>query len=410
MEEQLNWLISVDDHLVEPAHLWQTWLPQEYKDRGPRLTRKEDGADYWEFEGTSYPTYGLNAVDLRGEFSPGPVSYDILRPGAYDPVPRIEDMNRDGVLASLIFPSTFPRFCGQTFSEAKDKDLGLACLRAYNDWMIDEWCASAPGRFIPMILIPLFDGRLAREEVLRCAGKGAKAVAFSENTSALGFPSIHDKDGYWDPFLDAVNETGMPICMHIGSSSKLPTTSPDAPMIITVALTPLNAFYTACDWLFSGLFTRFPNVKICLSEGGIGWVPYLLERLDYTMKRHGSWASKSDFKIDFSSGQSEASAGGTVVNTDYLPSELFRDHVFGCFISGEQHGIKSIDEIGVDNIMIETDFPHSDSSWPNSIELAHESLRKLSKEDTYKILQGNARRVFDFEPALPPVLSAPKHG
>lgn len=401
-EEQVNWLISVDDHIVEPAHLWQSWIPDRYKESAPRLTRKEDGADYWEFEGKAYPTLGLNAVDLRGEFNPGPVSYEVLRPGAYDPVPRLRDMDQDGVLASLVFPSTFPRFCGQTFSEAKDKELGLACLRAYNDWMLEEWCGAAPGRFIPMILIPLFDAHLARDEVLRCAAKGAKAIAFTENPAALGFPSIHDKDGYWDPLFAAADETRMPLCMHIGSSSKLPTTSEDAPMIVTIALTPLNAFYTACDWLFSGLFSRFQNLKICLSEGGIGWVPYLLERLDYTMERHGPWASKADFSVDFSEGKSVMREQSHLLDIKRLPSELFREHVFGCFISGERHGIKSIDEIGTDNVMIETDYPHSDSSWPNSIELARDSLKGLPPEDAYKILQGNARRLFDFEPAEPP--------
>ncbi|WP_231127484.1 amidohydrolase family protein, partial [Mycobacterium colombiense] len=132
----------------------------------------------------------------------------------------------DHVIAGLNFPF-FPRFCGQMFAHLGDRDLGLTCVRAYNDFVIDEWCAAAPGRYIPMVIIPLWDTRLAVEETLRCAGKGAKAIAFSENLHPLGFPSIHS--GAWDDFFAAVNETKMPLCTHIGSSSVSPTTSPDAP-------------------------------------------------------------------------------------------------------------------------------------------------------------------------------------
>jgi predicted TIM-barrel fold metal-dependent hydrolase len=407
VDERLQWLISVDDHLIEPGHIWQKWLPEKYREDGPRLVRKEDGADYWQFAGKTYATLGLNAIDLRGEFNPNPVSYDVLRPGCYDPAARIEDMDRDGVLASLVFPSTFPRFCGQTFSEANDKDLGLACIRAYNDWMVEEWSGAAPGRFIPMVIVPLWDPTLARDEVLRCAEKGAKAVAFSENPAALGLPSIHDKGRYWDPLFEATNDTGMPLCMHIGSSSKLPSTSEDSPLIVTIALTPLNAFYTACDWLFSGLFLRFPQLKICLSEGGIGWIPYLLERCDYAMERHGGWASKGDFKIDLEAGQVEIKEGGALVSNSKLPSELFREHIFGCFIS-DQHGVDSLEKIGIDNVMIETDYPHSDSSWPNSIEIARKALAGRTDKEVYKVLQGNACRVFNFEPAPIPAVQGTK--
>src|SRR5262249_49067034 len=152
-----------------------------------------------------------------------------MRAGCYDPVARLADMNVDGVLASLCFPS-FPRFCGQVFHETKDKELALLCVRAYNDWMIEEWCGSAPGRFIPLTLIPLWDPRLAVAEIERCKAKGASGFCFSEGPSALGLPSLYDAGRYWDPVLRAAEHTGMVVCTHIGSSSRMPTTAPDCPM------------------------------------------------------------------------------------------------------------------------------------------------------------------------------------
>src|SRR5690606_3183787 len=122
-----------------------------------------------------------------------------------------------GILASLCFPS-FPRFCGQIFAEANDKDLALLCVQAYNDWMIDEWCASAPGRFIPLVIMPLWDPPAAAREIERCAAKGATALAFSENPEPLGLPTIHDLGRYWDPLLAAAEAANMVICMHVGSS------------------------------------------------------------------------------------------------------------------------------------------------------------------------------------------------
>jgi predicted TIM-barrel fold metal-dependent hydrolase len=235
-------------------------------------------------------------------------------------------------------------------------------------------------------------------EIERCAAKGAKAVIFSENPAMLGLPSIHDKARYWDPVFAAASDTGLPVCIHIGSSSKLPATSSDNPLIVTLALTPMNAMVTCVDWLFSGNFERHANLKLCLSEGGIGWIPYVLERCDYTLDRQGAWAAKGDFSLDLAGGKVEAKEDSESREFDLIPSQLFRERVFGCFID-DIHGVDCLDAIGVDNVMIETDYPHTDSSWPNSIATAHKRLAGRRDEEIYKILQGNAKRVFDFEPA-----------
>src|SRR4051794_2499288 len=147
-ELNLDWLISVDDHILEPPHLWVDRVPAKDRDRAPRLVRDGD-AEYWTYDGKKMPSSGLSAVagKSKEEFSPEPVTYDEMRPGCYDPKARIEDMDRAGILASLCFP-TLPRFCGQLFMEASDREFGFVCLQAYNDWLFEEWCAAAPGRFI----------------------------------------------------------------------------------------------------------------------------------------------------------------------------------------------------------------------------------------------------------------------
>src|SRR6202789_2363667 len=217
-EPTAEWLISVDDHVLEPGHVWQDRMAAKHRDQAPRLVRDAEG-EAWLYEGRRMVTPGLGAVagKTREEFSFEPITYDQMRPGCYDSVARLEDMDRAGVLASMCFPS-FPRFCGQVFNEAKDRELALLCVQAYNDWMIDEWCGRAPGRYIPLTLIPLWDPVLAAAEVRRTAAKGSRAVSFSENPAMLGLPTIQSRDGHWDPLMAACEETETIVCMHIGSS------------------------------------------------------------------------------------------------------------------------------------------------------------------------------------------------
>ena len=401
----LDWLVSVDDHVLEPPHVWQDRLPAKFKEAGPRIVNDADG-EAWVFEGKRKPTTGLSAAagKKREDFSPLPITYADMRPGCYEPNARIEDMNRAGVLASLSFPS-FPRFCGQEFTEAEDRELGLLCVQAYNDWMIEEWCGAAPDRLIPLVILPLWDPGLAAREIERTAAMGAKAIAFSENAYELGLPSIHDRSGYWEPMIAAANDTGMPLCMHLGSSSRLPATSPDMPMLGVIALSPVASTAAACiDWLFSPWLSKYENLKLCLSEGGIGWIPYVIERCDHVVEVQRGWAAKDGFSADDylkGWGGDESNSGG--LDLSVMPSELFRKHIFGCFIE-DPFGVASIEKIGVDNVMIETDYPHTDSTWPNCIEVAHKELAGLSDEVKRKVMQTNASRVFNFALPEPPAI------
>jgi predicted TIM-barrel fold metal-dependent hydrolase len=396
----LDWLISVDDHVLEPPNVWTDRVPSKDRDRAPRLVVDDDGMDFWVYDGKRMPSSGLSAVvgKSKEEFSPEPVPYSEMAPGCYDAEARVQDMDRAGILASLCFPSV-TRFCGQLFYEASDRDFGLVCLKAYNDWMIEEWCGAAPGRYIPLILIPLWDPRLAVKEMERCAAKGATTFAFSENPEPLGLPTIHDKDGYWEPVMAAANDLEMVASMHVGSSSTLPQICKDAPFMANLTWGATRTSGTMLSFLFSGLFQRYPNLKIALSEGEAGWMPYFLERAEQVLDKQRHWVKKGVKFMEH--------AGSSGVDLDTLDIRgTFRDHIFGCIIDDE-HAIASIElgHIPEDNIMCETDYPHSDTTWPDSIQVIKNRIGHLPEETQYKILRGNAERLYRFTPAEPPVLA-----
>ena len=406
---QLNieWLVSADDHVVEPPNLWVDRVPSKLRDKAPHLV-KENGQEYWWFDGKPRPARGLEVTAGKRfeEYSPIPLTYEEMRPGCYDPAARIKDMDEGGILASITFPS-FPRFAGQVFSEIADRELGFACIQAWNDWMIDEWCAYAPGRFIPMVMIPFWDTRLATSEIERCAGKGARCITFSENPAPLGWPSFHDPNRYWDPVFAACAETNLVINMHGGSSSSLPKTSEDMPFMQALVWGMMTLPPGTClDFIFSGIFLRHPKLKICLSEGGIGWMPTLLERCERVYDRHRFWASKYNVQHDGRQGTVEEL--DTIVDSfeGRRPVDLFKEHIYGCFFE-DYSGVREMRHLDLlDNIVIETDYPHSDTTWPHSIEIAHRQLEGLTQEQADKILIGNACKLYRFEPIPPARLSA----
>jgi predicted TIM-barrel fold metal-dependent hydrolase len=399
MKDELNldWLISVDDHILEPPHLWVDRVAAKDRDKAPHQ-EVVDGLECWVYDGKRFPSSGLSAVvgKSKEEFSPEPLPYSEMRPGCYDSVARLEDMDQSGILASLCFP-TITRFCGQLFMEASDREFGLECLKIYNDWLVEEWCGAAPGRYIPLMLIPMWDPAAAVVEMERMAARGVTAFAFSENPEPIGLPTIHDVDGYWDPVMSAANDLGMIVCMHVGSSSTLPSISKDAPFMANLTWGASRTSGTMLAWLFSGMFQRFPNLKIALSEGEVGWIPYFLERAEQVLDKQRYWISRGQEFTAF------GKQGANALDLDALDlRQSFRDHVFGCLIE-DNHGMNSLADIGEDNVMCETDYPHSDSTWPDCITVAKKQIEHLEPEVQYKILRGNAERLYRFTPAEPPV-------
>jgi hypothetical protein len=369
-------LVSVDDHVVEPPGMWDAHLPERYRDEAPKLVRKDDGNDVWAYQGQELPNIGLNAVAGRppAEYGVDPTSFDDMRPGCFDIHERVRDMNANGVLGSLCFPS-MPGFCGQLWAKHPDKDIARALLRAYNDWHIDEWCGSYPGRFIPCALPALWSPDEMAAEVHRVAGTGCHAVTFSENPEKLGYPSLHAE--HWDPFWRACSDEGTVVCLHIGSSSSLVVTAADAPINVMITLQPMNIVQAASDLVWSRVLQQFPDLRIALSEGGIGWIPYFLERADYVYKHHKAWTGQD--------------LGGK------LPSELFKERMICCFID-DAVGVELRSKLNIDKVCWECDYPHSDSTWPRSPELLAPALDGVPDDEIAKITHLNAMREFSYDP------------
>ncbi|MEX1217424.1 MAG: amidohydrolase family protein [Acidimicrobiales bacterium] len=395
-ENDLPNMISVDDHVMEPKNLWQEQLPASLRKRGPRTVREkvklsfkgghygferdvEDGAwcDVWVFDDLVMPTGLLHAPAgiPRDEQRNVPAVYEDFREGTWDQSARLSDMNLNHVDAAINYPNIFPRFAGQGFLERGDKELALHCLRIYNDWMIDDWCNGAgKGRLIPLTLVPLWDPALAAEEVRRCAAKGSYAIAFSENVAKLGQPSLYT--GAWDVLWDACQETDTSVSMHIGSSSSMPTTSDDAPLATSMSMYAQNAQGSLCDWVFSGSLERFPDLTIAYAESQVGWMPFQLERMD---------AVWSDGR-------------GDVENVKTLPSELVKGRVYGC-VFDDLHGLINRDAVGIDHILWETDYPHSDGTFPHSRKIAHElfTAAGMNAEECRMVLRSNAVKAYGLD-------------
>ncbi len=370
-------LVSVDDHICEPAGMFDAHVPDRYRALAPRVVDEADGSQQWYYGDIRGRNLGLNAVAGKSPefFNVDPLRYEHMRPGCYDVHERVRDMSAGGQLAGLNFPN-WTGFSGQVLNQGPDRDVNLVMIKAYNDWHVDEWCAAYPDRFIPCGILPLFDVHEAAREVHRLAAKGCHAVTFSENPTGLGMPSIHTNE--WDPLFAACCETATVLCCHVGSSSKSASTSPDAPPPVPMNLSSVMAIYTLGDLLWADFWHRFPTLRFALTEGDIGWIPYFLWRAEHTLDRHNGW-----MRHDRPQGLS--------------PTELFRERILCCFIT-DRIGVKLLDELNVDNVCWESDYPHSDSSWPNAPERCAELLGDLDDDVVARITHRNALRHYQFDP------------
>jgi predicted TIM-barrel fold metal-dependent hydrolase len=372
-------IMSADDHLIEPPHLWVDRVPAAYRESCPRIV-EVDGRQAWRYEDelTYIPMGSCRALPGVPEAgfppAPGTARFDEIRPGCYDPDQRLADMDIDGMWGQLCFPN-YARFAGHRFYlNARDANLGLACMRTYNDYLLDEWCATDRNRLFGAVILPLADIDQAVAELERVIAKGAKAIAFSENPTVLGLPSIHTD--HWDPLWSVANDAGIPICLHIGSSSRLMTTSADAPAQVLVTLIGTNSMMACTDWLFSGVLERFPRLKVMLSEGGAGWIPYILERAD---------------KAFYDARITRDLAIGQVGSRGQLPPrQIFAEHMYVCLVD-EHFALTIIDDISADNLLFEGDYPHGDGIWPENRNYLQTALADVPDGDAVKIAETNLR-------------------
>ncbi len=373
MEDMI--LVSVDDHLIEPGGMYDHHLSGDLLATAPKMLTTNTGASYWEYQGARQPVTGLNAVMGRvaEEYGMEPTSLGQMREACYNPNKRLEDMDANGLAVSLNFPTAVVME-GSMFYRPPDKALALRHMQAYNDWHIDDWCGADPARFIPCGILPCWDMDATVAEIKRIAAKGAKTVSVNENPTKAGLPSIHNK--YWEPFFKAMVDNDMVVSLHIGPGNPAPHATLETPIEAWITTMPMSVGVGIADWLNLTALQRYP-LRICIAEGGIGWVPSLIERADYVHRHHHKW-THSDF-------------GGK------LPSQIFREHFMICFID-DPYGLKNIENIGEDIIAYECDYPHSDSTWPRSPELLWEQVKDLPKRHIDKITHENGLRFFNFDP------------
>jgi len=366
-------LFSVDDHIIEPAHVWSDRLPARFQEAGPHVI-EQDGREYWVYEGRRLETMGLNAVAGKpsDQWGMEPVRFSDMHQGCYDPVARVNDMRDEGIIASVPFP-TLPGFGGRVFHEFADKELADLCVKAYNDFMIDEWCAACPEFYVPTIIVQLWDVELAAAEVRRCAERGARTVALPDNPHPMGLPSIHSE--WWDPLWRALEETETVVSLHIGASGRVPMASPDTHFSTAIASGPAQAgMEMVADLLFSRVVHQFPGLKFVITEGGIGYMPYLLERIDDVWEKNRAWDAISSYD---------------------RPTENFRRAFWVCAVN-ESFGLEQRHRIGVDKILWECDYPHAETPWPNSQREAEKQFAGMPSDEVALMTHLNAQALFRF--------------
>ena len=342
----------------------------------PRLVEDDEGLK-WLVEERRYPMplknefvagrgaewYGMGEQMLRKE--------DLL-PEYYDSAMRAAALRSDGLIGSVCFP-TLPKFAGTMFLQTHDKTLADLCIKAYNDFVFEEWCAGDPSFYVPMIISQLWDPIAAAKEVRRNAERGSRAVSLPENTVQLGLPSYHTD--HWDPLWQAIQETQQTVCMHVATSSALPRPSPEATFTVTIILVQNNAAECFINLAFSPVLRKFPEIQFVLSEGGIGWIPALLERADRMWEIHKAWDT---------------------LEMARTPSEIFADNFYCCWV-GERTGVLMREAIGVDRITFETDYPHAETPFPHSQKMIEETMAGVPADEVAMMTYRNAARAFRWE-------------
>ncbi len=366
-------VISVDDHLVEPPDMFEGRLESRFADRAPRVVENSRGHQLWEFDGRRYSQVGMNAVAGRRPecVTLEPTRFEDMRRGCWDVDARIHDMDINGVWASLNFPSQITGFCGAVFSSASDPELGLAVTRAWNDWLFEAWWQPHPDRIIPCGITFLADPEQGAAEIRRNAARGFRSVTLPERPHRIGLPSLFS--GYWDPVVAACEDTDTVISLHVGSSG-MPDMPADGPLVALGATLFGQMSLSACaEWLWSGLPVRFPRIRIAMSEGGIGWVAMLLDRLDNIVERSGYGRGYDP--------------GGL------LPAEVLARNFWFCTID-DPSTIDARHRIGVDHIMVEVDYPHGDSTWPDTQSVIERCWGHLPDEDLRRLTHRNAADLY----------------
>ena len=373
-------IIDADTHVTESADLWTSRAPASMRDRVPHIESDTDGSQKWVVGGSQpIASAGMTATAGVGTFNNPPKTFEEMHPGAYDAKARLKYMDQMGIWAMVMYPNV-GGFGAQQFLKLKDPELMLTCVQIYNDWQT-EWASADARRLLPITSIPFWDVAAAAKEVRRCAAKGHKGILFTGEPQYYGLPLMGDP--HWNPLWEVAVELDQPISFHIGSGdmaegllrNKVKTYGKMAAFTELAVDIFLHNGLQLNDLIMSGVLARYPRIKFVSVESGIGWIPFMLEALDYQFKGNSVAEEHPEF--------------------DLLPSEYFARNVYACYWFEQTAPRRLIDKIGADNVLFETDFPHPTSLYGDEVHARIKAGLSDSEESVRrKILWENSQRLY----------------
>jgi len=376
-----HWVIDVDTHITEPGDVWTRRLPSRFRDAAPHMVRTDDGVDVWRFGNTERPIpVGATAVaGWKEPFPSIPKNMDECDPAAYDAKARLAYMDAVGIWAMGLYPN-IGGFGSESFLGLEDRELMLACVQAYNDWLI-EWIEPDPRRYIPVMALPFWDVASAVEEIRRARNLGHRAILFTGAPQDFGMPLLGDP--HWNPIWKAAQDVGLPISLHVGSGDFTDElVNPArfaahgiAPSVVTQSMgTFLTNAIQMLDIVMSGILPRNPELRVVSVESGIGWIPFVKEALDHGFHYTNVRSEKPEF--------------------EKLPSEYMREQVWACSFFEEYAPRHMLDAIGEDRVLFETDSPHPVCLYGDVREKIDAAFGELPAAVREKILFRNAAELY----------------
>jgi predicted TIM-barrel fold metal-dependent hydrolase len=375
-------IIDVDTHVTETPDLWTSRVPARMRDAVPRVDTDAQGRLWWYLGDKRIANPGLSATAGVGDMMNWPKTYEEMHPGAYDAKARLKYMDQIGIWAMVMYPNV-GGFGAQQFLKLGDPELMLTCVQVYNDWQT-EWASADARRLLPITSTPFWDVTAAVREVRRCAAMGHKGILFTGAPQSFGQPLLGDP--HWNPLWEVAVELDLPISFHIGSGNMEGGLQREKVAaygrMATFTELSVNVFLhngiQLNDLLMSGVLARYPKIKFISVESGIGWIPFVLEALDYQFKDNRVAEERPEF--------------------DMLPSEYFARNVYACYWFEQTAPRRLIDKVGVDNILFETDFPHPTSIYGNEVHARIKGgLSDCSEEVRRKILWDNGQKLYKVE-------------
>jgi predicted TIM-barrel fold metal-dependent hydrolase len=375
-------IIDVDTHVTETPDLWTSRVPERMRDSVPRLDHDAKGRPWWFLGGRRIANPGLTATAGVGDMTKWPNSYEEMHPAAYDAKARLKYMDELGIWAMVMYPNV-AGFGNQQFLKLDDPELKLTCVKVYNDWQT-EWASADSRRLLPITSTPFWDVQEMVKEVRRCAAMGHKGILFTGEPQSLGQPLLGDP--YWNPLWEVAVELDQPISFHIGSGNMEDGLQgkkmKEYGRLATFTELSVNVFLRNAvqmnDLIMSGVLARYPKIKFVSVESGIGWIPFVLEALDYQFTDNRVPQERPEF--------------------DMLPSAYFARNVYACYWFEQTAPRRLIDKVGIDNILFETDFPHPTSIYGEEVNKRIQGgLSDCEASVRQKILWDNAQKLYKVE-------------